>query len=111
VFNRCYGSAVSQKEIYTGISGSGYIITLRNNIITNSKEYLGKWKGYGVLNLLENTHSFMLQNNCFYNNPGGDCKGTRVSASDIQVDPKYANEAKNDYHLKSKAGRWNEKNG
>jgi len=109
VFNRCYSSAVSQRETYTGSSGSGYIITLRNNIITNSKASSGKGKGYGVLNLLENTHSFVLQNNCFYNNPGGDCKGAKISASDIQVDPRFANETKNDYQLKSKAGRWNGK--
>jgi len=107
VFDGCYGSAISQKETYSTVPGSGYVITARNNIITNTRFSSAGGNGYGVYNLLKGTHSFVLQNNCFYNNAGGDCEGVQTSSSDIKADPQYTNRNKNDYHLKSKAGRWN----
>ncbi|MGB9928053.1 MAG: disaggregatase related repeat-containing protein [Methanosarcina sp.] len=106
VFDGCYGSAISQKETYSEIPGSGYTITARNNIISNTRTSSGAGKGYGVFNLLENTHTFVLQNNYFFNNPGGNYKEVAASSSDIQADPLYADRNKNDYHLKSKGGRW-----
>ena len=42
-----------------------------------------------------------------YNNAGGDYSGVQASPSDITADPQYADRDKHDYHLKSKAGRWN----
>ena len=107
VLNRCYGSAISQKETYSAVPGSGYIITARNNIITNSRPSSAGGNAYGMYNLLTATHAFLLQSNCFYNNGGGDYAGVQVSPSDIRADPQYTNESKNDYHMKSKAGRWN----
>ncbi len=106
VFDGCYGSAISQKETYSAVPGSGYAITIRNNIITNTRFSSAGGKGYGIYNLLTGTHSFVLQNNCFYNNKGGNYKGVGASPSDIEGDPYYFNRNKNDYHLKSKSGRW-----
>ncbi len=106
VFDGCYGSAISQKETYSAVPGSGYAITIRNNIITNTRFSSAGGKGYGIYNLLTGTHSFVLQNNCFYNNKGGNYKGVGASPSDIEADPEYADRNKNDYHLKSKSGRW-----
>ncbi len=107
VFDGCYGSAISQKETYLPILGSGYVITLRNNIIINSRPSLDRSNGYGVYNLLTDTHSFVLQNNCFYNNTGGNYKGVNASSSDINADPLFVDEGKHNYHLKSKEGHWN----
>ena len=87
VFDGCYGSAISQKETYSAVPGSGYAITIRNNIITNTRFSSAGGKGYGIYNLLTGTHSFVLQNNCFYNNKGGNYKGVGASPSDIEVDP------------------------
>ncbi|WP_422544934.1 disaggregatase related repeat-containing protein [Methanosarcina sp.] len=106
VFDGCYGSAISQKETYSAVPGSGYAIKIRNNIITNTRFSSAGGKGYGIYNLLTGTHFFVLQNNCFYNNKGGNYKGVGASPSDIEGDPYYFNRNKNDYHLKSKSGRW-----
>lgn len=107
VLDRCYGSAISQKETYSAVPGSGYIITARNNLITNSRPSLAGGNAYGTYNLLAATHAFFLQSNCFYNNAGGNYAGVQACPSDLKANPQYANESKNDYHLKSKAGRWN----
>ena len=90
--------------------GTGYTTIVRNNIIVNTlqrtKDPSGT--GYGVINYLPETHSFVLENNCFYNNSAGDYMNAS-STSDIHVDPHFANEINHDYHLKSKGGRWNGK--
>ena len=107
VIDGVYGAGIVQKNVYSSApSGSGYVLTLRNNIITNSRSSSGG-KGYGVSNELTGTHSFVLQNNCFYGNTGGDYKNVQASSSDIKADPQYADRNNHDYHLKSKAGRWN----
>jgi hypothetical protein len=65
--NRAYGAGIAQKNTYSlAPSGSGFVLTVRNNIITNTRN------GPGVLNSLTCTHSFSLQNNCFYGNEGGN---------------------------------------
>ena len=79
---------------------------VRNNIIANIRTSEAGGNGYGIYNLLTNTHSFVLQNNCFHNNTGGDFIGVQASPSDIVTDPQYADWINHDYHLKSKAGRW-----
>ena len=89
---------------------TGYTTIVRNNIIVNTlqrkKDPGGT--GYGVINYLPETHSFVLENNCFYNNSAGDYRNAS-STSDINVDPHFANEKNHDYHLKSMGGRWNGK--
>ena len=108
VIDGAYGAGIVQKNVYSpALDGSGYVITARNNIITNTQSSSAGGNGYGISNLLTDTHSFVLQNNCFYNNSGGDYLGVEASSSDIQADPQYADRNKHDYHLKSKAGRWN----
>ena len=109
VIDGACGAGIVQKNVYsTALDGSGYVITARNNIITNTTQSSSAGgNGAGVSNLLTGTHSFVLQNNCFYNNAGGDYLNLEASSTDIQADPQYADRNNHDYHLKSKAGRWN----
>jgi PKD repeat protein len=102
VIDGVYGSGIAQANIYSASpTTQGCVLTLRNNIITNTKN------GYGVYNTLTNSHSFVLQNNCFYNNTHGDCNGVTISASDICANPLFVNTTNHDYHLQSTAGHWN----
>jgi PKD repeat protein len=112
VIDGAYGAGVAQKNVYSSstLDGSGFVLTARNNIITNIRPSSNGGNGSGVLNLLTDTHSFVLQNNCFYNNSGGGYSGVDAGLGDIQADPQYADRNNHDYHLKSKAGRWNGSN-
>ena len=110
VFDGNYHTAVAlQAPFNLNPPGTGYTTIVRNNIISNTKQrkYKPSGTGNGVVNYLTGTHSFILENNCFYNNTGGDYKNTDASSSDIHVDPLFADQANHDYHLKSLAGRWN----
>ena len=110
VFDGNYHTAVAlQAALNLKPPGTGYTTIVRNNIISNTKQrkYQPAGTGNGVVNYLTGTHSFILENNCFYNNNGGDYKNTRSSASDIHVDPLFADQKNHDYHLQSSAGRWN----
>ena len=113
VFDGAYHAAVT--HMYpTGYSidlspqDTGYTTIVRNNIIVNTlprtKEPSGT--GYGVINYLPGTHTFVLENNCLYNNKAGNYKNC-ASTTDIYADPLFADLENHDYHLKSKAGRWN----
>jgi len=115
VFDGIYHAAVI--HMYpTGYSidlspkGTGYTTIVRNNIIVNTlprkKEPSGT--GYGVINYLPGTHTFVLENNCLYNNKAGNYKNC-TSTTDIYADPLFANQKDHDYHLKSTGGRWNGK--
>jgi len=115
VFDGTYHAAIVQMyptDASTDLSpkDTGYNTIVRNNIIVNTlqrkKDPSGT--GYGVINYLPETHSFVLENNCFYNNSAGDYRNAS-STSDIYVDPYFANEKNHDYHLKSTGGRWNGK--
>ncbi|MDQ1274799.1 MAG: hypothetical protein QG610_371 [Euryarchaeota archaeon] len=111
VIDGAYGNGIVQDDAYyLSLKGSGYVVTVKNNIITNTRTISGGEEGYGICNLLTDTHSFVLQNNSFYNNAGGDYSGVEASPWDMAVDPQYADRDKHDYHLKSKAGRWNGSN-
>jgi len=110
VIDDAYGAGIAQNNVYSlAPAGSGYVITVRNNIITNTRKSSAGGNGCGISNLIANTHSFVLQNNCFYSNTGGNYVGVQASPSDIAADPQYADRSKQDYHLKSKAGRWDGK--
>jgi hypothetical protein len=108
VIDGAYGVGIVQNDDYSPApAGSGFVITVRNNIITNTRKSETGSEGYGIYNLLTDTHSFVSQNNCFYNNTGGNyIGGVNPSPLDIEADPQYADRDKHDYHLKSKAGRW-----
>ncbi|RXA21731.1 PGF-pre-PGF domain-containing protein [Methanosarcina sp. MSH10X1] len=102
-----YGAGIVQNDAYfSDPPGSGYLVTVRNNIITNTRTSEAGGNGSGICNLLTDTHAFALQNNLFYNNAGGDYTDVQASPSDIVADPQYADRNKHDYHLKSKAGHW-----
>lgn len=110
VFDGNYNAAVAlQYSVGVKSPGAGYVTRVRKNIIVNTKLRKGTptGTGNGVANNLPGTHSFVLENNCFYNNAGGDYKNTKGAASDIHADPLFADPEKNDYHLKSTSGRWN----
>ncbi len=88
---------------------TGYTTVVRNNIVnTLQRTKDPKETGYGVINYLPETHTFVLENNCFYNNIAGDYMNSR-SISDIHEDPRFADGKNHDYHLKSTGGRWNGK--
>ena len=102
VIDGTYSSGIAQGNIYPAqLSGSGFVLTIRNNIVTNTKS------GYGIENTLTKTHSFTLQNNCFYNNLPGNANGVSLSAADIVAYPLFVNASNHDYHLQSIAGHWN----
>lgn len=88
----------------------GYTVIARNNIIVDTVKRTKDpdRTGYGVINYLPESHSFVLENNCLYNNAEGNYKNC-TSKTDIYVNPLFANQKYNDYHLKSKGGRWNGK--
>ncbi|HET8689118.1 MAG TPA: right-handed parallel beta-helix repeat-containing protein, partial [Methanosarcina sp.] len=81
--------------------GKGYTTIVRNNIIVNTQKRTKDpdGTGYAVINYLPETHTFVLENNCLYNNPAGNYKNC-TSNSDIYVDPFFVNQNKHDYHLK-----------
>ncbi|HWQ49615.1 MAG TPA: PGF-pre-PGF domain-containing protein [Methanosarcina sp.] len=108
VIDGAYGAGIVQNDaFFSAPAGSGYVITVRNNIITNTRTSAAGGKGSAISNLLTDTHAFILQNNSFYNNTGGNYIGVQSPLSDIVTDPQYVDRDKHDYHLKSKAGRWN----
>lgn len=113
VFDGTYHSAIALMYP-TGYStdlspkGTGYTTIVRNNIIANTERRKSESSGtgFGVANYLPETHSFVLENNCFYNNAAGDYRNA-TSKSDIYVNPLFANQREHDYHLRSTGGRWN----
>ncbi|MCC4768772.1 DNRLRE domain-containing protein [Methanosarcina sp. DH2] len=88
IFDGCYGAAIAHKEVDNEFSstGSGYTTIARNNIIINTQSSSTAGEGYAFYNKLENTHSFILQNNCLLNNAGGNYMYAS-SESDMQADP------------------------
>ncbi len=90
--------------------GTGYTTIVRNNIIVNTRKRTKEperdriWRDQ----LLPETSSFVLENNCLYNNVGGNYKKC-ISTTDIYANPLFVDQKNHDYHLKSIAGRWNGK--
>ncbi|MGB9927739.1 MAG: disaggregatase related repeat-containing protein, partial [Methanosarcina sp.] len=114
VFDGAYHSAV----IHMYLTGSSeayspknkYTTTVRNNILINTQKRVkdAAGTGYGIINYLPKTHSFVLENNCLYNNIAGNYKNC-TSRTDIYANPLLADLKNHDYHLQSQAGRWNGK--
>ena len=67
---------------------SGYTTLVKNNIIINTQSSHAAGKGYAIFNKLNNTHSFILENNCLSNNAGGNYLYAN-STSDVNVDKGY----------------------
>nr|WP_243684106.1 hypothetical protein [Methanosarcina barkeri] len=89
---------------------SKYTTIVRNNIIVNTQKRTKSpsGTGYGIMNYLSETHSFVLENNCLYKNSAGKYKGC-TSKSDIYLNPLFVSQKYHDYHLQSVAGHWNGK--
>jgi len=112
VFDGVYHAAIIHMypPISTGMSdpvdlsprGTGYTTIARNNIIVNTQKRTKdpSGTGYAVINYLPETHNFILENNCLYNNVGGNYKNAN-STTGIYVDPLFINQRKHDYRLKS----------
>jgi hypothetical protein len=83
-------------------TGGNYTTIVRNNIITNTLErkYDPEGTGFGVTNYFPETHKFVLENNCLFNNSAGNYKNAS-STSDIYTDPLFVDQEKHDYRLKS----------
>jgi PKD repeat protein len=97
--NGNYPSAYSPK--------SGYTTIVRNNVVVNTQKRAKdpSGTGYAAINYLPETHTFVLENNCLYNNVGGNYINAK-STTDIYVNPLFADQKNHDYHLQSGAGRW-----
>ena len=82
--------------------GKGYTTIVRNNIIVNTQKRTKdpNGTGYAVINYHPETHTFVLENNCLYNNVGGNYKNCK-STTDIYVNPLFADQKNHDYHLQS----------
>ena len=82
--------------------GVGYTTIVRNNIIINTQKRKKDpdGTGYGVINYLPETHTFLLENNLLYNNKGGRYKNAG-SKTDIYVDPLFVDQKNHDYRLMS----------
>lgn len=81
--------------------GTGYTTIVRNNIIVNTQKRTKNpdGTGYAAINYLSETHTFVLENNCLYNNSADNYLNC-TSTTDIYVDPLFVNRNKHDYHLK-----------
>ncbi|MDQ1275410.1 MAG: hypothetical protein QG610_983 [Euryarchaeota archaeon] len=110
IFDGNYNAAVvymyptgSRYEIDFTPTGTGgnYTTIMRNNIMTNTLErkHNPEGTGYGVIDNFPETHSFVLENNCLYNNSAGNYKNAN-STTDIYADPLFVDQKKHNYQLK-----------
>lgn len=84
-----------------GVRDSSNQMFITNNIVTNTgkgQRSSNSGNGIGIFGGREVTY------NVFYNNIGGN--NTITGPGNFQGDPLYANLVNYDYHLKSRAGRW-----
>ena len=108
VFDGVYHAAVTHMyptgdgyPIDLSPQGKGHTTIVRNNIIINTQKSTKdpSGTGYAVINYLSETHTFVLENNCLYNNVGGNYIGAN-STTDIYAAPLFVNQKNHDYHLK-----------
>src|SRR5665647_1652233 len=110
VFDGVYHAAIIDMypSVSTGVGdpvdlspkGTGYTTIVRNNIIVNTQKRKKDpdGTGYGIINNLPETHTFMLENNCLYNNVGGNYKNAN-STTDTYVNPLFVDQKNHDYRL------------
>jgi PKD repeat protein len=110
VFDGAYHAAVIHMFSTNYSPNGGYTTIVRNNIIVNTQKRTKDPTGTGsaVINYLPETHFFVLENNCLFNNVGGNYKNC-ASTTDFYLNPLFADQKNHDYHLQSVAGRWNGK--
>jgi len=82
-------------------TGTGHTTIVRNNIIVNTQKRKKdpEGTGYAVINYLPETYTFVLENNCLYNNSAGNYQNC-TSSTDIYADPLFVNQSIHDYRLK-----------
>jgi hypothetical protein len=98
----CYGGGILLKDVYGGgdPAGSGYVLTLKNNLITHNL-------GYAVSNT-QTGHTVNMSYDCIHGNNGTFQATYPINRTNyITSDPLFASESGRDYHLQSKYGRWN----
>ena len=110
VFDGVYHAAVVHMFSPPYSPKGGYKTIVRNNVIVNTQKRTKdpSGTGYAVINYLPETHTFVLENNCLYNNSAGNYKNC-ASTTGIYVNPLFADQKNHDYHLHSTAGRWDGK--
>jgi len=108
VFDGAYNAAVIHMFAPYHTPKGGFATIVRNNIIVNTQKRTKDLSGtgYAVINSLPETHNFVLENNCLYNNTGGNYKNAD-SITSVYANPLFADPKNHDYHLQSTAGRWN----
>ncbi len=99
-----YNNVVTGNTVYNNKKDGIYLegateLTLRNNIFAGNK-------GCGINNAGGGTTFKARSYNNAWGNAAGNYKGLAKSAGDISNDPLFTDPAKGDFHLKSKAGRW-----
>jgi hypothetical protein len=111
VFDGCYGAAITHLFSAAYTPKGGFTTIVRNNIIVNTHQRTKdpNETGCGVANCLPDTHFFVMDNDCLYNNSGGDYKNC-ASTTDLYVNPLVADLINHDYHLQSIFGRWDGRN-
>ncbi len=100
LFDGCYGAAIAHKKVKAfSAPESGYTTIVKNNIIINTQPSRTAGKGYAILNKLNNTHSFILENNCLSNNAAGNYLYAN-STSDVNFDKGYVEQIANNESMK-----------
>ncbi len=94
IYNNSGDGIVLKSKFYS-------FLNVSNNIIANNK-------GYGI-NAIKG--KITLGHNDVWNNTKGNYNGCIAGPGDISVAPLFADPSKADFHLKSKAGRWDPKAG
>ncbi|WP_229387496.1 right-handed parallel beta-helix repeat-containing protein [Methanosarcina sp. DH2] len=102
LFDGCYGAAIAHKRVKAfSAPESGYTTVVKNNIIINTQPSHTAGKGYAIFNKLNNTHSFILENNCLSNNAGGNYLYAN-STSDVDVDNGYVEQVSKNESMRKK---------
>lgn len=94
VFDGCSNSGVVTyrvKGLPTGTNGADFTVSVRDNIITNTKKgrNTGSGIGYGLSNPLSHSHRIISEGNVLWNNAGGNynnCYGNDL-IQDPKIDP------------------------
>lgn len=93
-------SPTYEARLSLSYTGTKYTTIVRNNIIVNTRKCKKdpEGTGYAVINYLPETHTFVLENNCLYNNSAGNYRNC-TSSTDTYADPLFVNQSIHDYHL------------
>jgi PKD repeat protein len=116
VIDGCYGFGVGTHATgsdSTSSSVSGVVVTVKNNIITNTKTrvFSPSGTGYGIQNGLAN-HTVNSSYNDNYKSATGAYGGSiGVKTGDINKDPLFVNQVGQNYHLRSTAGHYDSSTG